>query len=197
MSVLSQSVKRMILKAYDETSTDIKQIIEICDLVDHKIQEESPDITILSPEFTNDVKQYANNSDLLECPQFCKKYQYFISLLYGLLKLKVPVFDEKGQHPVMLNNQKLLKSIERTKRDLIKTHILILNSEHKNAKTCFSPDYEEYSKEFITKTRQLDRIRSTIDKLLKQKVWLPNETLLSLITPYFYSYIKIVEVFGD
>lgn len=200
MSIVTQAVKRKILRAYGDRldSNDVRQMLEICDLlpVDH-ISSDSPEIEIDSPLFGSSIEQYEKTEELLNCTDFLRKYDYFMRLVYCLLKLKVPIFEENNACIVFIDNYRLMRSIEKTKQALIKAHILVLNAEYKNPKSSLTNDYENYSDHFIKTVRQLDRVRQTMAKLIDQQIWTNGDTLMSLVLPYLYRYVKIVEIFGD
>lgn len=198
MYVTAQAIKRKILRAYDEQeSTDLKNMIKLCDILPEpkSVSLDSPDILIDSPQFDPTVKRYCKTDELLQCPDFLRKYNYVISLVYSILKLKVQLFDKVGNTVIIKSNRAVIKSIEATKKAQIKAHIMILHTEFNGVKTSFSADYETYSATFIQTIRQLDRIKSTMEKLMAQNIWTDGDNVMSLILPYFYRYLKIAERF--
>lgn len=197
MYTTAQAIKRKILRAYENVdSVDVKNMIKICDILpESNISQDSPDILIDSPQFNSTVKRYCKTDELLQCPDFLRKYNYVVSLVYAILKLKVPLFEEIGKNVIIKSNREVIKAIEAAKKAQIKSHIMILHTEFNGVKSSFSPGYEKYSNEFIKTVRQLDRVKATMEKLMSQGVWTDGDNVMSLVLPYFYKYLNILERF--
>lgn len=186
----------------DDECIDIIQIKNICNLykikssIDHSLS--LSEINLSSPEFkkakTKSSKK--NQANILKSQEFIKKYTFLIKILYSCLKLDIELFDVKGNILTLKNNYQLIKSIESKKKQLISEHLNILRNQHKNVSQKISDDYDSYVKNYVVKIKIIDRVLSSIDKLIRHDIFEKTDNLLTLILPYFYTYTEFIEEYA-
>ena len=193
ISYMSNGIINIIDENYkeylDEGCLDLIQIKNICGIYGinkkNNMNLQLNDIDILTPDF----KQYIptnNKSDILKSSEFCKKYSFFVKIIYACLKIDVEIFNCDGNILVMKNNYGLIKSLEKRKKEIINDHINILKIQQKNIMKKIGQEYNEYYSTYISRINIIDKIYNCISVLLNNNVLSKSDSLLSLIIPFFY-----------
>lgn len=206
---LCVEIIKIIENKYDakiyKKSVDIAQIKNICDLsldsvvnVDFDNSITLSEIKLSSPEFKKISKnsRKKNFKDVLKSEDFQKTYLQFIRLLHACLKIGIEIFESDDDIIVIKNNYHLIKTLENRKKRLIADHINVLKMQSKNVANKIDAEYDDYSYTYIMKVRIIDKILEMINKMIKNGIMQNNDTLLSLILPYFYQYQNYIEEYN-
>ena len=192
-------------KLVGDECLDIIQIKNICNLYKLKTNESTSislhDINITSPEFKKvkmkkTDKRQQPNMNILKSVEFQKKYRYFIKIIYVCLKMNVTLFDITNNITTLKNNYQLIRALELTKKNFVTEHINVLKNQQKRTTVKVDPDYENYIQDYIVKMKITDRIITSINKLLTTEIIDKTDNLLSLILPYFYTYVEYIEEYN-
>mgnify|MGYP005847801399 CR=1 FL=1 len=196
-------IEKKYFEYFDDKCLDIIQIKNICNL--YKIKSLSSDsisldkLTISSPNFKKiklNKSAKKNQLNILKSPEFTKKYSFFIRILYACLKIDIDLFDINNDIITLKNNYHLIKSLESKKKQLISEHLTILKYQYKNISQKIDTDYVNYFENYIVKIKIIDKIMTSINKLIQNDVLDKTDNLLSLILPYFYTYTKFIEEYN-
>ena len=206
ISRMSIGIIKIISKKYSEyidDCLDIKHIKNICEIYKFKPDTNNSvglsEINFSSPNFKKsaDKKNNKNNHGrVLKSPEFIKKYAFFVRIIYACLKMDVNLFDIKNNILTLKNNYQLLRALEIKKKELLVEHINILKNQYKNISQKISIEYESYHDQYIMKIKIIDKISSSVDKLIKSDVFEKTDNLLTLILPYFYTYTEYIEEYN-
>ncbi|QGR53820.1 hypothetical protein [Moumouvirus maliensis] len=180
---------------------DIMQIKNICNLYKAKNQSNESvrlsEINLSSPEFKSfDPKINKNNLEILKSTEFSKKHSFFIRVIYACLKIGVELFNDGDEFVTLKNNYQLIKSLENKKKQIINEHITILKTQYKLADQKVSQNYDIFLKQYTMNIRIIDKIMSSVNKLIDSSVVDKTDTLLSLILPYFFTYTEYIEEYN-
>uniref|UniRef100_A0A6G6AAX5 Uncharacterized protein n=1 Tax=Borely moumouvirus TaxID=2712067 RepID=A0A6G6AAX5_9VIRU len=180
---------------------DIMQIKNICNLYKMKNQSNESvrlsEINLSSPEFKSfDPKINKNNPEILKSTEFSKKHSFFIRVIYACLKIGVELFNDGDEFVILKNNYQLIKSLENKKKQIINEHIAILKTQYKLADQKVSQNYDIFLKQYTMNIRIIDKIMSSVNKLIDSGVVEKTDTLLSLILPYFFTYTEYIEEYN-
>ena len=110
--------------------------------------------------------------------------------------MDIEIFDMSDEFATLKNNYKLTKSMEYRKKKLIEEHYLILKEQYKYMNKKLDDNYEAYVSEYILKIKIIDKMIGSIDSLIQSKVFERTDNLFSLIIPYFYTYVSIIEEYN-
>ncbi|AGF85468.1 hypothetical protein QJ854_gp314 [Moumouvirus goulette] len=202
---MSNGIIKIISKKYSSYESneclDIVQIKNICNL--YKVKNQSnesvrlSEINLSSPEFKSfDPKINKNNLETLKSAEFSKKHSFFIRVIYACLKIGVELFNCGNEFVTLKNNYQLVKSLEIKKKQLINEHITILKNQYKMADQKIPLNYEGYLKQYTMNIRIIDKIMSSMNKLIESLVFKNTDTLLSLVLPYFFTYTEYIEEYN-
>ena len=207
LASMSMGIIKTITKHYsdydDDECLDIMQIKNICNI--YKINQSGNninsvmlgDINFSSPEFKKaSPKSKKKNQTDIRSDEFKKKHSFFIRILYACLKIEVELFDVEDNIVTLKNNYHLCRALEARKKTLIMDHLNILKTQYKNISQPINAEYEEYYKAYIMKIKIIDKIISSINKLIKSSVVEKTDNLLTLILPYFYVYPEFIEEYN-
>jgi hypothetical protein len=204
MSVLITKMIDIEYRQYNDNDNeclDIIQLKNICNLYKTKGSSTNSislhSIVFSSPEFqkinkTSQKKQI----DILKTPEFQKKYSFFIRVIFCCLKISITIFDIKDNVITMKNNYQLIKALELGKKKLIEQHMNILKQQHKHISQKINPDYDEYFHDYLIKVKLIDKISSSITKLIDTNILTKTDNLFSLVLPYFYKYDEFIEEYN-
>jgi len=180
---------------------DINQLINICTLYKNNYGTVSSvslkDIDFSSPNFEKKSEK-KTVTNVLETPEFKKKYEFFIKIIYACIKLDVEIFSINPDDTLTFkNNYHLIKSIELRKKNVILDHIDNLKEHHRKASQRVSSKYyDEYLPSYIIKIKFLDRILDNIRKIIKANIMNNTDNLFELVLPYFYTYRQYIEEYN-
>ena len=206
LSRISRNIIKIIDEKYseyfDEECLDIVQIKNICNLYKTKSSSDSciklSEINISSPDFRKiDGKdQKKNQTDVLKSKEFVKKYSFFIKILYACLKISVEIFDINNGIITLKNNYQLIKALEACKKKFVGDHLAILRDYYKNISKPIDDKYESYVQDSLIKIKIIEKISSSITRLVSASVLEKTDNLLTLILPYFYTYTEFIEEYN-
>lgn len=163
--------------------------VEIITMI-HDKYSEYIDAYCIDINYIKDICNICTTTNGEQSDEFKKKCVYFIEILYATLKLDVEIFNITKNIMTLKNNYELIKSLKRSHKSATLDHIEVLK---KIVSTNISDNYEQYSADYISKCKILKQIIDDISKLIELKVFEQTDNLLTLIIPYFYTYIKIIE----
>jgi|SRR5579872_7062278 len=182
---------------------DLLQIINICTL--YKTKSTDNEITLQdiqfssSPEFVKvipKIHKKKKQEEILQSTEFKQKYDFFIRIIFSCLKMDIEIFDMTKNFVTLKNNYKLMKSMEHRKKKLIEGHYLILKEQYKNITKKLDMEYELYVSEYILKIKIIDKMIGSINRLIQTEVFEKTDNLFSLVIPYFYTYVGIIEEYN-
>lgn len=189
--------RRLIAKHADNIiDTDIKQVLEICQLLDKDIDDSSPVAYFDSPSFSPTVIKYGSIDELFKDNNFVDKYEFFVKLMYTFLKLGIPLFDKINGKLIIKNNRRLVRSVIATKKKLLSDHARFIHSQYKKAEEDLSKDYDMIEDSFSSKVKLLDGMKNTLIHSIDKGVIKAENNPMSIILEYFYVYENVLEVFG-
>lgn len=206
LSRMSLAIIKIIDKQYneyiDDECLDIIQIRNICNLYKVKTTSNNSvtlsEINLSSPEFkkiSNKI-QKKNQDDVLKTDEFMKKYSFFIRIIYACLKINIDIFNIDDNILTLKNNHQFIKSLEASKKILIAEHLAILKTQYKNISQKINDEYEIYYRTYLVKIKIIDKIITAINKLIIEEVFDKTDNLLTLILPYFYTYMEFIEEYN-
>ncbi len=158
----------------------------------HDIHIGSPKFEKVNPKTNKKKKQ----EEILHSEEFRKKYDFFVRIIFSCLEMDIEIFDMSDEFATLKNNYKLTKSMEYRKKKLIEEHYLILKEQYKYMNKKLDDNYEAYVSEYILKIKIIDKMIGSIDSLIQSKVFERTDNLFSLIIPYFYTYVSIIEEYN-
>lgn len=182
---------------------DLLQIINICTL--YKTKSVESEVTIQdiqfssSPEFVKvnpKTHKKKKQEEILQSTEFKQKYDFFIRIIFSCLKMEIEIFDMTDNFATLKNNYKLMKSMEHRKKKLIEGHYLILKEQYKNITKKLDIEYETYVSEYILQIKIIDKMIGSINRLIQTEVFEKTDNLFSLVIPYFYTYVGIIEEYN-
>jgi hypothetical protein len=202
---MTQFIKAFINKEYrkflEDESIDLIRILSICDLYksntreDHsysKSDDKFDTIIISSPDLHRE-EVYSS----LQSKEFKNRYRFFIKILYSFFKIGAEIFDMDDGILILKNNRDTIKSLIALKKALISKHITILTQKYKNPNSKIDDEYNTFLTEFCSKSQIIDLLISRINSIISANVISANDSILSLILPYFYADSDFIEVYGD
>ena len=190
-------LKRKYPKYIKSKCIDINNIINICEMnnaPDDADTVELDEIEFSSPDFASQAKY---DEQAIKTTEFKKRCVLFTKLLYACIKIGTRIIEKTDGIAILKNNYKLCSSLRKTRRNIIAEHIQELTYYSNNPKVEMGEMYPEYLKEFNAKIYIVDKITRTIESLVKDKVLKNSDTLLTLILPYFFIYIKYIEEYNQ
>lgn len=189
----------------EDECLDVIQIKGICNLYKiNKNQNKDIDLTDIcfsSPEFEKKPKKITrkNQDQMLQSENFIKKHSFFVRIIYACLKIDITIFNDNDDIITLKNNYQLIKSLESKKKSLIIEHInkLKLQCKNKELSKKIGEEYEKFFVDYMTKIKIIDKIISSISKLIDINIFTKTDNLLTLILPYFYIYNQYIEEYNN
>ena len=184
-------------------SLDIIQIKHVCNLYKTNSATASninlSEINISSPDFKKkkNVKTNKSQTEILKSPEFIKRYNFFIRIIYTCFKIEIDIFDISKDVLTLKNNHHFIKSLEQKKKHIIKEHVEILKSHYKNISKKIDQNYETYHSNYLIQIKIIDKVIGSITKLIDAKILEKTDNLLSLLLPYFYRYMEFIEEYNN
>lgn len=205
LSRISMGIIKIVDSQYseylDKECLDLIQIKNICNLYKKKSSDSNQSVNLseiifTSPEFKKTQSKSKNDKDILKCKEFKKKYSFFIRVLHACLKIEIDIFSLSNKTLTLKNNYQLIKSLENKKKQLFSDHMEVLKLQYKNINQSINESYEKYCHVYLSKLKIIDKITGYIKKLIKNNVFEKTDNLLTLILPYFYTYIEFIEEYN-
>jgi hypothetical protein len=182
---------------------DLSQIINICTMYKTKTTDTELSLCDIqfssSPEFVKvnpKTHKKKNHEEILQSTEFKQKYDFFIRIIFSCLKMDIEIFDMADNFATLKNNYKLIKSMEHRKKKLIEGHFLILKEQYRNITKKLDIEYETYVSEYILKIKIIDKMIGSVNRLIQTEVFEKTDNLFSLVIPYFYNYVRIIEEYN-
>lgn len=203
MTILHNSYHDQLLN-----SIDIQQLRNICMLYQNKYLDKIDDSqstyyqdteripkleTVKSDKKTHlNIQSFITHKKILSTKEFRKRYTFFIKIIYSCLIVGIDIFDNDGINLMLKSNHYLLRSINKTKKQIIEEQIAILNQLKRDSSISIKT-YENVNAEFILKLKTIDKITAHLDKLIQHQIITPIDNLFHLILPFFYVHLEYIE----
>lgn len=155
-------------------------------------------ITEISSDVDIELNALPDNDDILKSTNFMKRYHVFLKIIFSALLINVSLFKIYRDTEVFMNLYDMKNCFLKKKKTVLQDLTSQIDSNTKTLNTLLEFKYTEYQKIFSITTTQIkviDKVVSIIDKLVEKKILKENESVITLIMPFFYKYQNYIETY--